>query len=109
MTLTTLAVFTIFAALLNGFAVAGALRFLWHVDGEVYRPDYAAILGHRMGPSMLSNARLGQSWPDTTTLDTPILRSVAPERTPIPALSWGEHDFAVDETTNALLRELSQS
>lgn len=109
MTLTTVAIVTLFAALLNGFAVTGTLRFLWRVDGETRRPAFATIPGLHTDGAALTATMRRQSWVDLTTMDTPMLRAAAPARTPVPAMSWGDSDFAVDEETDALLRELGQA
>jgi hypothetical protein len=37
------------------------------------------------------------------------LRKAAPARTLIPAMSWGNSDFSVDEETEALIRELGKA
>lgn len=109
MTLTAVVILTVFAALLNGFAVTGTLRFLWHVDGDTRQPAYAAIPGLRTDPRALSGIMRAESWVDLTTMDTPMLRRVAPARTPVPVMSWGDRDFSIDEETDALMRELRQS
>ncbi len=109
MTLTAVAILTVFAALLNGFAVTGTLRFLWHVDGDNRQPAYAAIPSLQTDPGVLSGFMRAEAWVDLTTMDTPMLRRMAPARTPVPVMSWGEGDFSVDEETEALIREASEA
>jgi hypothetical protein len=109
MTLTAIAVLTVFAALLNGFAVTGTLRFLWHVDGDNRQPAYAAIPGLQSDPGALSGIMRAEAWVDLTTMETPMLLRMAPARTPVPVMSWGESDFSGDEETDALIRELIEA
>lgn len=109
MTLTAVAVLTIFAALLNGFAVTGTLRFLWRVDSDGRQPAYATIPGFQTHPAALSGVMRRQSWVDLTTMDTPMLRTAAPARTPVPVMSYGERDFCLDNETEALVRQLLEA
>jgi hypothetical protein len=109
MTLTAIAILTVFAALLTGFAVTGTLRLLWQTDGETRQPAYAAIHGLHTDPGKLSGIMRAQSWVDLTTMDTPMLRRIAPARTPVPVMSWGDSNMSADAEADALLRELCES
>ena len=110
MTLTTVTIVTIFAALLNGFAVTGVLKILWSRNPERRQPAYATTPNLHPTSAGLTTANPVRSWVDLTTMDTRVVRYAAPARTPVPVLSWGENTFSPGHTLSAaLIRELGKS